>query len=180
VEKKISSSSINPGDDAVISIDVINRGNRTVKASLNEAVPAWAKLMGGETHLSRILNSGEEASISYRLSCDAPGDYEIPETMVFYSDARGDQYSANSSSLSLEVLGEKPHANTTTAEATATKQDTSAGQEISANSINSDSQTGSANSDKYGSLNNLNKSASLLISSASVLALIYFLLGRIL
>ena len=196
VEKKISSSAVNPGDDIVVSINVINRGNRTVKASLNEAVADWAKLMGGGTHLSQILNSGEEASLSYSLSCDKPGDYEIPETMVFYSDARGDQYSVNSSSLSLEVLEEKPNVNKTAAETTAgttpAKRDNSTGQDISMNQgisvdqvsstdlISSDSRNGSAGSDDFGNLNHLNNSASLLISSASVLVLIYFLLGRIL
>jgi hypothetical protein len=152
--------------------------------------------MGGETHLSQILNSGEEASLSYRLSCDKPGDYEIPETMVFYSDARGDQYSVNSSSLSLEVLEEKPNVNKTVAETTSgttpakrdnsTGQDSSMSQGISVDQVTStdmtrsDSRNGSAGSDDFGNLNHLNKSASLLISSASVLVLIYFLLGRIL
>lgn len=161
VEKKISSSIVYPGDEISVSIDVFNRGNRTVKASLNESVPAWARFMGGETHSSQILNSAEEASLRYRISCNRPGNYEIPETKVFYADARGDQYSINSSCLSLKVLEEKPHVNMTAVETAPRKRD------ISASSAN------------LANLKYLNNST-LLVSSTATFALIYLLLGRIL
>ncbi len=66
IEKRISPSSARPGDEVRIFIDIKNRGNRTVKASINETVPAWAKLLGGKTQFNKILNSSEEATLSYR------------------------------------------------------------------------------------------------------------------
>ncbi|MDD1761015.1 MAG: hypothetical protein LUQ59_02170 [Methanothrix sp.] len=113
IEKKVSPHSVHPGDMVAISIDIKNRGNRTVKAIINETVPAWARLLGGETKFDKILNSSEEASLSYRISCKEPGNYEIPETKVLYADARGDGYSANSSSLSLLVMKDEPPINMT-------------------------------------------------------------------
>ncbi len=87
--------------------------------------------------------------MSYRISCSKPGSYEIPETEVFYTDAMGDQYRANLSSLGLKVLKAKFHANMTEIQTAIAERDS----------------------------NYFNTSASMLVSSVSILTLIYLLLG---
>ncbi|HWQ20118.1 MAG TPA: hypothetical protein VN455_10110, partial [Methanotrichaceae archaeon] len=82
VEKRISSSKVRPGEAVVVSIDVKNEGNQTVKASLNESLPAFAKLVGGKTRISQILKPGDIASLSYSISWNRPGDYVIPAASI--------------------------------------------------------------------------------------------------
>ncbi len=175
VEKRISSSRVKPGDEVLVSIDIANTGNRTVKAALNETIPSWARLIGGQRGLSRTLAVGEEASFSYQISCGRAGWHVIPETTIVYADARGDEYRVNSSSLSLEVIEEKkektPINETVIDSAIETKsimETRSAGK-----SVLQKPESSIDSSRHYGI------SARILILSAFAMALIYFLLGKI-
>lgn len=171
VEKRISPSSVHPGDAVRIFMDIKNRGNRTVKASINETVPAWAKLLGGKTQFNKIFNSSEEATHSYLISCKVPGNYKIPETKVLYSDARGDHYSINSSSLNLFVIEEESPLNMTGGEKSSAREDVSTVTNIS---------DAPYNSMDLNDLNYFIESSSLWISFLLVSAIIYLLLGKIL
>ncbi|MFB3764744.1 MAG: hypothetical protein ACE14P_05785 [Methanotrichaceae archaeon] len=110
VNRQISSSAVNPGDKIEVSTEIANKGNRTVRVLLNESIPGWARFEGGKTRLSKLLSPGEAAYLSYRLSCDRPGSYVLPETTALYIDARGDRYNVSSPGLQIVILEDKPPA----------------------------------------------------------------------
>lgn len=107
VEKKASSSRVEVGDEVTVAVTTKNVGNRRTKASLQETVPAWATLVGGETELYRLLLPGEEAAIVYTISCRDPGSYELPPTTVCYRDDRGTACTLESSRLRIAVEEEE-------------------------------------------------------------------------
>lgn len=162
IEKRISSSNVRPEEAVWVSIDVKNEGDQTVKASLSESIPANARLLGGETNITRILRPGDLASLSYSISFKRPGEYQIPAAQVSYANSAGDLFSTNSSSLNLEVIEEKPRVNTSI---NTSAINTSAVQQPPQSGVNY-ALTGTA---KY-----------VLALTAALLGIIYSMLGKVL
>ncbi|MGD0952074.1 MAG: hypothetical protein ABR985_06735 [Methanotrichaceae archaeon] len=167
VEKQISSSTVNPGEEVEVSVDVINKGNQTIKVSLNESIPDWAHLVRGQTSTSRLLVAGDNIAFSYTISCNTPGDYVIPETVVSCTNAEGHTYRLSSSSLHLLVRDDRPMTKTTNI--TLIPQNFTGHSNEPANSS-----TPSAN------VKSPNESSYIWVLSAAFLAIVYVLLGRIL
>ncbi len=107
VEKRASTSRVGVGEEVTVTVTAKNAGNRRAKASLQETVPPWATLVGGETELSLLLLPGEEAAIVYTLSCPEPGSFTIPATTVCYRDDRGTACTLESSRLRITVEEEE-------------------------------------------------------------------------
>jgi len=181
VEKEVSPSRVHIGEAVGVNVHIINQGNRTVKASFNETVPDGVTFLGGDTRYSGILKSAKGAMISYRLSCSAPGSYEIPQTVVFYSDSRGDQYSVSSSSGRLQVE-EDPSIGVN---ASIEGKNNSAGPDLSFIRTSKADSTGSGDPadptdlGDFGSADRFRRSAYLPILFASVILLFYLLFCRI-
>lgn len=84
-----------------------NVGNRRTKASVNETIPSWARLVSGETKLSHLLLPGEAAGLEYTISCPEAGSFEIPPTSVCYRDEEGTACTLESSRLRITVEDEE-------------------------------------------------------------------------
>jgi hypothetical protein len=96
-----------PGETMVVSLVLENKGNQTVEAYVEEAIPGWAKLESDSINRSQRLVGGEKCSLSYEISIDKPGEYDLPESTIAYANAKGDLFKSNSSSLTLEVDEER-------------------------------------------------------------------------
>ena len=174
VEKQISSSTVNPGEEVEVSVDVINKGNQTIKVSLNESIPDWAHLVRGQTSTSRLLVAGDNIAFSYTISCNTPGDYEIPETVVSCTNAEGHTYRLSSSSLHLLVRENRP----TTKKANITLMPKKIADHFNEPAINEPANSNSSNSSV--NVKSPNESSYIWVLSAAFLAIVYVLLGRIL
>ncbi len=106
VEKEASAKSVKAGEEVTVTLMAKNVGNRRTKASVEETVPAWARLTSGETELSQLLLPGEIATLMYTISCPEAGSFEIPPTSVCYRDDDGTACTLESSRLRINVEDE--------------------------------------------------------------------------
>lgn len=107
VKKSVSSSKIEKGEEVTVNLTAKNVGNRRTKASVNETIPSWARLVSGETKLSHLLLPGEAAGLEYTISCPEAGSFEIPPTSVCYRDEEGTACTLESSRLRITVEDEE-------------------------------------------------------------------------
>jgi hypothetical protein len=114
VEKKTSATRVQTGEEVTVTLTAKNVGNRRTKASVKETVPAWARLISGETEISQLLLPGEAAALEYSISCPVTGRFEIPPTSVCYRDDDGTACTLESSSLRITVEDEEKDDSTAT------------------------------------------------------------------
>jgi hypothetical protein len=103
VEKEVSARRIKTGEEVTVTLTATNVGNRRTKASVEETVPAWARLTSGETELSQLLLPGETTVLEYTISCPEAGSFEISPTSVCYRDDDGTACTLESSRLRITV-----------------------------------------------------------------------------
>jgi hypothetical protein len=107
VKKSVSSSKVEKGEEVTVNLTAENVGNRRTKASVKETIPSWARLVSGDTELSRLLLPGEAAGMEYTISCPEAGSFEIPPTSVCYRDDEGTACTLESSRLRITVEEEE-------------------------------------------------------------------------
>ena len=116
IKKEVSSKRVEAGESVTVTLTATNVGNRRTKASVKETVPSEARLIEGETELSRLLLPGESADLVYTISFREPGSFEIPPTSVCYRDDDGTECTLQSSRLRITVEDDEEPNSTSTAD----------------------------------------------------------------
>jgi len=106
-KRSISPKRVKVGEEAVISLELENRGNRKAVLTMAETVPQGAELISGELNESVMLSPGEKAARNIRLRVIGPDGISIPSSMVRYRDVRGNDYSTRTSALRVTVQEEE-------------------------------------------------------------------------
>jgi hypothetical protein len=106
-KRSISPKRVKAGEEAVISLELENRGNRKAVLTMAETVPQGAELISGELNESVMLSPGEKAARNIRLRVIGPDGISIPSSMVRYRDVRGNDYSTRTSALRVTVEEEE-------------------------------------------------------------------------
>jgi hypothetical protein len=102
-ERSVSPTKLQPGEVAMVSIQLTNTGNKEAAISLQETVPGGTKLISGCFNESLLLPPNETYSIDYQLRCINQGIVRLPPTKVSYRDARGNEYRTSMRALEIDV-----------------------------------------------------------------------------
>lgn len=106
VTRKINPSRVKAGEEATISYEFKNVGNRKAVVILKETVPTGVELLEGALNDSFMLSIEEKATRKIRLRFFQPGAIRIPADSVTYRDVRGNEYHTDTPALEVEVQDE--------------------------------------------------------------------------
>ncbi len=105
VRRSIDPSRIKIGEEATVSTELENTGNRKAAATLYEYAIDGIKLVSGKDNESFILAPGESTFKETQLLGITPCFQNIPAS-VRYRDIRGNEYSSTVPALRIEVLAD--------------------------------------------------------------------------
>ena len=106
VIRKISPDRVKVGEEAAISYELENAGNRKALVMLQETIPSDVKLLEGAINESFILSPQEKAIRKIRLLFVRPGTIRIPAGRVIYRDVRGNEFCTDTPALEVKVQDE--------------------------------------------------------------------------
>ena len=108
VTKALSESTVNLGDDVVVTIHIANSGSNIADdPDLSDAaLPDGLSIVSGSlTHDFDDLDPGAQDSHSYTIRADSVGQFVLGPAQVEYESPGGDEFESTSNTVLLEVWG---------------------------------------------------------------------------